>query len=267
MDVVEVGYYYSESLSGKKLERCYQIAPPRVVQYFESEIRFVNTYIENGFRVLELGSGYGRALSQFVNNTQRIIGIDISIESLRLAKQMVHFEIEMIQTNAINLPFQKRGVLSASKKLIKELETINGKIGQQEALKNMADQLAATTGQRPIITNAKQSIAGFKLRAGDPIGLKVTLRGQRMYDYFEKLVSIALPRVRDFQGTKRSSFDGQGNYSLGLTEQLVFPEVDYDKIDKVRGLEISITTTTSDDKKAMRLLDLLGMPFEKEKKA
>ncbi|MHA1480485.1 MAG: class I SAM-dependent methyltransferase, partial [Candidatus Thorarchaeota archaeon] len=103
-----MGYYYSESLAGKRLERCYQIAPPRVVQYFESEIRFVNTHIERGFSVLELGSGYGRALSQFGNNTQRIVGIDISMESLELAKQRMHHDIEMIQTNAINLPFQDK---------------------------------------------------------------------------------------------------------------------------------------------------------------
>ncbi len=134
---------------------------------------------------------------------------------------------------------------------------------QQEALKNMADQLALITGQQPVVTKAKQSIAGFKLRAGDPIGLKVTLRGNRMYDFFDKLISIALPRVRDFQGTKRKAFDGQGNYSIGLSEQLIFPEVNYDKIDKVRGFEITIVTSTSDNENATRLLELLGMPFEK----
>jgi large subunit ribosomal protein L5 len=137
--------------------------------------------------------------------------------------------------------------------------------GQQEALNNMADQLAAITGQRPVITRAKKSIAGFKLRAGDPIGLKSTLRGRKMYDFFEKLVTIALPRVKDFQGTKLKAFDGKGNYSIGLTEQLIFPEVNYDKIDKVRGLQITIITTAEDDKKAQRLLKLLGVPFEKKK--
>lgn len=136
--------------------------------------------------------------------------------------------------------------------------------GQKEALNNMNEQLSMITGQRGIITRAKQSIAGFKLRLGDPIGVKVTLRGRKMYDFFDKLVSIALPRVRDFQGTKSNAFDDQGNYTLGLTEQLIFPEVNYDKIDKVRGLEITIVTSASDKKTAFRLLELLGMPFAKE---
>ena len=136
--------------------------------------------------------------------------------------------------------------------------------GQNEALKNMAEQLAMITGQQPKITRAKKSIAGFKLRTGDPIGLQVTLRGQRMYDFFDKLVTIALPRVRDFQGTKNRAFDGRGNYSIGITEQLIFPEVNYDKIDKVRGLEVTIVTTANNNKKAHLLLELLGIPFEKE---
>lgn len=143
---------------------------------------------------------------------------------------------------------------------------INQEQGQQEALKSMTDQLAKITGQRPVITRAKKSIAGFKLREGDPIGLKLTLRGRKMYDFFEKLVAIALPRVKDFQGTKLNAFDGRGNYSLGLTEQLIFPEVNYDKIDRVRGLQITVVTTAGDNKRARRLLELLGMPFEKEKK-
>lgn len=137
--------------------------------------------------------------------------------------------------------------------------------GQKEALNNMSEQLALITGQKPLITRAKLSIAGFKLREGDPIGLKVTLRGNRMYDFFDKLVSIALPRVKDFQGTKNKAFDGQGNYSMGITEQLIFPEVNYDKIDKVRGFEITIVTSTTKDKIAYRLLELLGIPFEKRK--
>ncbi|OGY18839.1 MAG: 50S ribosomal protein L5 [Candidatus Chisholmbacteria bacterium RIFCSPHIGHO2_12_FULL_49_9] len=140
---------------------------------------------------------------------------------------------------------------------------INEPQGQKEALKEMSEQLAVITGQRPVITRAKQAIADFKIKEGDPIGLKVTLRGQRMYDFFEKLVTIVLPRVRDFQGTKKTAFDGHGNYSLGVTEQLIFPEVSYDKISKTRGLEITITTTAKEDKLAMRLLELLGMPFAK----
>jgi len=137
---------------------------------------------------------------------------------------------------------------------------------RDQALKNMSDQLAQITGQKPVITLAKQSIAGFKLRAGDPVGLKVTLRRQKMYQFLDKLISIVLPRVKDFQGTPTKSFDGQGNYTLGLTEQIVFPEVEYDKIDKVRGLQISITTSTTDDKKAKKLLELFGFPFAKTTK-
>lgn len=135
--------------------------------------------------------------------------------------------------------------------------------GRQEALKNMSEQLAAITGQQPVVTRAKQSIAAFKLRAGDPIGVRVTLRGRKMYDFFEKLVTITLPRVKDFQGIKANAFDGRGNYSLGLTEQLVFPEVNYDKIDKVRGLEVTIVTSAGNDQRSRRLLELMGMPFEK----
>lgn len=135
--------------------------------------------------------------------------------------------------------------------------------GRTEALKNMALQLAAITGQHPSLTTAKQSIAGFKLRAGDPIGLRLTLRGKRMYDFLTKLIRVSLPRVKDFQGVRLGGFDGHGNYSLGLTEQLIFPEVNYDKIDKVRGLEVTIVTAAADDRQARRLLELFGMPFEK----
>lgn len=141
--------------------------------------------------------------------------------------------------------------------------SISQEQGRQEALKNMADQFASFTGQEPVITKAKKSIAGFKLRAGDPIGVRLTLRGRKMYDFFEKLLTIALPRVKDFQGTDIKSFDGKGNYSIGLTEQLIFPEVNYDKIDKVRGLQISVVTNAGDDEKARRLLELFGMPFAK----
>lgn len=134
---------------------------------------------------------------------------------------------------------------------------------QDAALKNMAEQIGAITGQRPKTTRAHKSIASFHLRAGDPIGLMVTLRGERMYHFLDKLVSIVLPRVKDFQGVSPTAFDGHGNYSLGLDEQIVFPEIEYDKIDKVRGLQINILTTTDSDKIARRLLELLGMPFKK----
>ncbi|MBC7263596.1 MAG: 50S ribosomal protein L5 [Chloroflexi bacterium] len=143
-------------------------------------------------------------------------------------------------------------------------------IGLGEALQNAkamdaaAKDLATITGQRPIITRARKSIATFKLRQGNPIGLKVTLRGRRMYDFMDRLMNIALPRQRDFRGVSPDAFDGRGNYTLGLREQLVFPEVDYDSIDKIRGLEITIVTTAKTDEEARRLLQLMGMPFSRQ---
>lgn len=131
-----------------------------------------------------------------------------------------------------------------------------------KALENAAGDLATITGQRPIITRAKKSIATFKLREGNPIGLKVTLRGNRMWDFMDRLLNISLARQRDFRGVSPDSFDGRGNYNLGLAEQLVWPEIEYDKIDKVRGMEISIVTTAESDEEGRRLLDLLGMPFK-----
>jgi large subunit ribosomal protein L5 len=142
-------------------------------------------------------------------------------------------------------------------------------IGMGEVIQNskamdaaVAD-LTAITGQRPVITRAKKSVAAFKLREGMPIGCMVTLRGDRMYYFLDKLINVALPRIRDFQGISSDAFDGRGNYTLGLREQLVFPEIDYDKIDKLRGMEISIVTTAHSDQEGRRLLALLGMPFKK----
>src|SRR3989344_3759032 len=135
---------------------------------------------------------------------------------------------------------------------------------QKESLENFGKQLEVITGQKPKITTAKKSIAGFKLRAGDPLGLMVTLRGERMYQFADKLINIVLPRVTDFQGVKRTAFDGQGNYNLGIQEQIVFPEIEYGKIDKVRGLQVTFVTNANDSQKAMRLLQLFGMPFAKE---
>ncbi len=129
------------------------------------------------------------------------------------------------------------------------------------ALEAAGRDLALVSGQQPVITRAKKSIAGFKVRRGMPIGLMVTLRGDRMYDFLDKLVNAALPRIRDFHGVPPNSFDGQGNYSLGIKEQIIFPEIDYDKIDKVRGFELSIVTTASTDDEGRMLLELLGMPF------
>jgi large subunit ribosomal protein L5 len=132
-----------------------------------------------------------------------------------------------------------------------------------KALDGATRDLSTITGQQPIITRARKSIAGFKLREGMAIGAKVTLRGRRMYDFFDRLVNLALARQRDFRGISRDAFDGRGNYTLGLEEQLVWPEIDYDSIDKVRGMEISIVTSAKTDEEARRLLSLLGMPFER----
>lgn len=134
-----------------------------------------------------------------------------------------------------------------------------------KALENASGDLAIITGQRPIVTRAKKSIATFKLREGNPIGLKVTLRGNRMWDFLDRLLNVSLARQRDFRGISPDSFDGRGNFSLGLAEQLVWPEINYDKIDKVRGMEINIVTTAKTDEEGRRLLSLLGMPFKEKR--
>ena len=150
------------------------------------------------------------------------------------------------------------------------LEKLVLNIGLGEAIQNAKaleaaeSDLVAISGQHPVITRSKKSIAAFKLRTGMPIGLKVTLRGVRMYDFFDKLVNAVLPRMREFQGVPGGAFDGRGNYTLGLREQIIFPEVDYDKIDKVRGLEVSVITTAKTDEEGRHLLELLGMPFSKD---
>ena len=130
-----------------------------------------------------------------------------------------------------------------------------------KAMDSAVNDLSLIAGQKPIVTKAKKSVAAFKLRAGMNIGCKVTLRGERMYDFVDKLFSIALPRVRDFRGVPLNSFDGRGNFSMGVREQLIFPEIDYDKIDRIRGMDISFVTTAKTDEESMELLRLLGMPF------
>ena len=130
-----------------------------------------------------------------------------------------------------------------------------------KAIESAANDLAIITGQKPVITKAKKSVAAFKLRAGMSIGCKVTLRGNRMYEFVDKLFNVGLPRVRDFRGVSPDSFDGRGNYTLGIKEQLIFPEIEYDKIDKVRGMDITLVTTAKTDEEARELLALLGMPF------
>jgi large subunit ribosomal protein L5 len=158
--------------------------------------------------------------------------------------------------------FQYKSVMQ-----VPRLQKIVVNVGLGEALDNpkaidfATNDIMAITGQKPVVTKAKKSIATFKLREGRSIGLKVTLRGDRMWAFLTRLIHVALPRTRDFQGVSPDSFDGRGNYTLGLREQLIFPEIEYDKIDKVRGLEVSIVTTAQTDEEGRRLLSLLGMPF------
>jgi large subunit ribosomal protein L5 len=165
-------------------------------------------------------------------------------------------------------PALRREFGYANEMQIPKLDKIVVNIGLGEAIANAkaldaaVGDLTTITGQKPIVTRAKRSIAQFRLRTGMPIGAKVTLRGQRMYDFLERTLALALPRIRDFRGIPTRSFDGRGNFSLGLREQLVYPEIDYDKIDRLRGLEISIVTTAKTDEEGRKLLELLGMPFQ-----
>ena len=153
---------------------------------------------------------------------------------------------------------------------VPKLMKINVNMGLGEAIANAkildvaAEELAAITGQRPVVTKAKKSIAAFKLRQGMPIGLTVTLRGDRMYEFLDRLISIALPRVRDFRGVSDRAFDGRGNYTLGLKDQLIFPEIDYGKVEKARGMNVTVVTSAKSDNEAYELLKALGMPFVKK---
>jgi large subunit ribosomal protein L5 len=176
------------------------------------------------------------------------------------------FESEVIP--AMQKQFNYPNVMMAPR-----LEKVVINVGLGEAVQNakamdaaMGD-IAAITGQKPIVTKAKKSIATFKIRAGMPIGCKVTLRGERMWDFIDKLVNVALPRVRDFRGVSPKAFDGRGNYALGLKEQLIFPEIDYDKVDKIRGMDIIVVTTANTDEEAKALLSGLGMPFSDKHQA
>ena len=149
------------------------------------------------------------------------------------------------------------------------IEKIVINVGAGEAIQNpkaidhIVEDISVIAGQRPIVTRAKKSIAGFKIRQGNPIGCKITLRGDRMYEFLDRLLSLALPRIRDFRGLSPKSFDGQGNFTMGIDEQLIFPEVDYDKIDKIRGMDITIVTTAKDDRQGFALLKYFGFPFKK----
>ena len=152
---------------------------------------------------------------------------------------------------------------------VPKVEKIVVNMGVGDAVQNSksldvaVDELMQITGQKPVVTKAKKSIAGFRLREGMPIGAKVTLRGERMYQFLDKLISVSLPRVRDFRGVSKKAFDGRGNYTLGVKEQLIFPEIDYDKVSKVRGMDIVIVTTANSDEEARELLTQIGMPFQK----
>ncbi|MET3574359.1 50S ribosomal protein L5 [Bhargavaea ullalensis] len=167
-------------------------------------------------------------------------------------------------TPALMSKFEYKSVMQVPK-----IEKIVINMGVGDAVQNTkaldaaVEDLEIIAGQKPIVTKAKKSIAGFRLREGMPIGTKVTLRGERMYDFLDKLVSIALPRVRDFRGVSTKAFDGRGNYTLGVKEQLIFPEIDYDKVSKVRGMDIVIVTTANTDEEARELLTQFGMPFQK----
>ncbi|NMP17128.1 50S ribosomal protein L5 [Thalassotalea sp. Y01] len=136
-------------------------------------------------------------------------------------------------------------------------------ISDKKVLDNATADLAAISGQKPLVTKARKSVAGFKIREGYPIGAKVTLRGERMWDFFERLISISVPRIRDFRGLNPKSFDGRGNYSMGVREQIIFPEIDYDKVDKIRGMDITITTTAGSDAEGRALLTAFNFPFKK----
>jgi len=143
--------------------------------------------------------------------------------------------------------------------------TVNRGLGEAsqnaKALESSKEELSTITGQQPVVTRAKKAIAGFKIREGMPVGVMVTLRGDRMYAYLDRLINLALPRIRDFRGISGNSFDGRGNYSLGIREQLIFPEIEYDKIDQIRGMDISIITTAKNDEEGRALLKEMGMPF------
>jgi large subunit ribosomal protein L5 len=151
---------------------------------------------------------------------------------------------------------------------VPKLEKIVVNVGMGEAIQNAkaidaaVSDIRTITGQQPVVTRAKKSVAAFKVREGMQIGIKVTLRGARMYDFFDRLVGVALPRVRDFRGVSAKSFDGRGNYTMGIREQLIFPEINYDKIDKVRGMDITFVTTAKTDEEARELLKLMGVPFQ-----
>ena len=177
-----------------------------------------------------------------------------NLEEKYLAEVTPQLKARLGYNNIMQLPKLEKIVLSIG---------LGEATQEPKALEAAEKDLATISGQHPVTTRARKSISSFKLRAGMPIGMMVTLRGKRMYDFFDKLVNVVLPRFRDFRGLSRDSFDGRGNYSLGMKEQIVFPEIDYDKVDKIRGLEVTIVTTANNDDEARTLLELMGMPFRR----
>jgi large subunit ribosomal protein L5 len=176
------------------------------------------------------------------------------LEEKYLTEVVPQLKARLGYDNVMQLPALEKIVLSIG---------LGEAIQEAKALETAQKDLATISGQHPVTTRAKKSISAFKLRAGVPIGMMVTLRGRRMYDFFDKLVNVVLPRFRDFRGVSRDSFDGRGSYSLGIKEQIVFPEIDYDKVEKIRGLEVTIVTSAKNDDEARTLLELMGMPFRR----
>ena len=174
---------------------------------------------------------------------------------------------ETYDNSAFNALMEKFSYKNAMEVPKLEKVTINMGLGEAKEnakiMESAVEELSLITGQRPVVTKAKKSIANFKVRQGMPVGAKVTLRGENMYTFVDKFINIALPRVRDFKGVSKNSFDGRGNYSMGIKEQLIFPEINYDKVDMIKGMNIVFTTTAKTDEEAAALLELLGMPFEK----
>ena len=187
------------------------------------------------------------------------------LEKLYIEKIREKLKTEFAYKNSHEIPCIKKIVLNRGLSALRSATTINGKNSSSDGgLQSSFDELNILTGQKPVITLAKISIAGFKVRENMPLGLRVTLRGEKMYAFLDRLVNLALPRQRDFQGLSLKSFDGHGNYTLGLQDQLLFPEIDYDKIDQLRGMDISIITSAQTNKEGFLLLKELGMPFQSE---
>lgn len=172
------------------------------------------------------------------------------------------FSNEIVETMIEKFDYESPMEVPKIEKIVLNMG-VGDAVANSRNLENAVNELTLIAGQKPVVTHAKKSIAGFRLREGMPIGCKVTLRGDRMYDFLDKLVTVSLPRVRDFRGVSKNSFDGRGNYTLGVKEQLIFPEISYDDVSKVRGLDIVIVTTAETDEESKELLTELGMPFQK----